>query len=90
LHDPSPLAGWEDRPFEINGRTFPLMLGNTWSHFATVTGLPATVAPNGKSGAGLPIGVEIIGPYLEDRTPIAFAGLIEREFGGFVPPPDLG
>jgi hypothetical protein len=25
--------------------------------------------------------------YLEDRTTIAFAGMIEREFGGFVPPP---
>ena len=33
-----------------------------------------------------PIGVQIIGPYLEDRTPIAFAELLEREFGGFVPP----
>jgi amidase len=30
--------------------------------------------------------VQIIGPYLEDRTTIAFAGLVEREFGGFVPP----
>jgi len=29
----------------------------------------------------------MIGGYLEDRTTIAFAGLIEREFGGFVPPP---
>ena len=33
------------------------------------------------------IGVQIIGGYLEDRTTIAFAGLIEREFGGFTPPP---
>jgi hypothetical protein len=30
-----------------------------------------------------------IGPYLEDRTTIEFARLIEREFGGFVPPPAL-
>ncbi|WP_234681444.1 hypothetical protein [Bradyrhizobium monzae] len=36
-----------------------------------------------------PIGVQIIGPYLEDRTTIALAGLIEREFGGFVLPPVL-
>ena len=35
----------------------------------------------------LPIGVQIVGPYLEDRTPIGFAALMEREFGGFVPPP---
>jgi amidase len=31
--------------------------------------------------------MQIIGPYLEDRTTIAFAELLEREFGGFVPPP---
>jgi amidase len=29
----------------------------------------------------------VIGPYLEDRTTIAFAELVAREFGGFVPPP---
>jgi amidase len=49
--------------------------------------LPATVAPIERSASGLLIGVQIIGPYLEDRTTIAFAALIERQFGGFVPPP---
>jgi hypothetical protein len=38
----------------------------------------------------LPIGIQIVRPYLEDRTSIAFAELIEREFGEFVPPPDCG
>ena len=38
-------------------------------------------------GQRLPIGMQIIGPYLEDRTTIAFAEYIEREIGGFVPPP---
>ena len=26
---------------------------------------------------------------LDDRTTIAFAGMVEREFGGFTPPPGL-
>jgi amidase len=43
--------------------------------------------PIALSDQGLPIGMQIIGPYLEDRTTIALAGLIEREFGGFVAPP---
>ena len=32
-------------------------------------------------------GAAAVGPYLEDRTTIAFAALAEREFGGFVAPP---
>jgi amidase len=60
-----------------------------WSAVATMTGLPASVAPIGHGPDGLPIGVQIIGSYLSDLTTIAFAGMIEREFGGFVPPPDF-
>ena len=48
-----------------------------------------TAMPIGCSAAGLPIGMQIIGPYLEDRTTIAFAELAEREFGGFGAPPAL-
>jgi amidase len=43
--------------------------------------------PIGMDCDGLPIGMQIIGPFLEDRTTLAFADLAEREFGGFVAPP---
>jgi amidase len=58
-----------------------------WAGIATLNGLPATTAPIGRAEGSLPIGVQIIGRYLEDRTTIGFASLIEREFGGFTPPP---
>lgn len=58
-----------------------------WAGVATLTGLPATAMPIGVSEGGLPIGMQIVGPYLEDRTPLAFAAVAEREFGGFTPPP---
>ncbi|MCK1735377.1 amidase [Bradyrhizobium sp. 138] len=61
-----------------------------WADPASTCGLPATAIPIERTASGLPVGVQIIGPYLEDRTTIALAGLIEREFGGFVPPPGLG
>jgi Asp-tRNA(Asn)/Glu-tRNA(Gln) amidotransferase A subunit family amidase len=35
---------------------------------------------------GLPMGVQVIGPYMEDRTPLRFAQLVERELGGFKAP----
>jgi amidase len=54
---------------------------------AVLTGGPATVVPVGKTAAGLPVGIQILGPYLEDATPIRFAGLLAGETGGFTPPP---
>jgi amidase len=45
------------------------------------------VVPIDRGDSPLPIGVQVIGPYLEDRTVLAFAAHLEREFGGFVPPP---
>ena len=53
---------------------------------ATLPGLPSTAIPTGFSPDGLPVGVQIVGPWLEERTPLKLAELIEREFGGFVPP----
>jgi amidase len=75
------------RRIVIDGKQVPYLRQIVWASMATLSGLPATVAPIGRSDEGLPIGVQIIGPYLEDHTTIAFAGLIEHEFGGFVPPP---
>jgi amidase len=49
--------------------------------------LPATVAPVGCTSAGLPVGVQIVGPYLEDRTTIDFARRLGDVIGGFEPPP---
>ena len=58
-----------------------------WPGIATNANLPATAIPTGRLVRGLPAGVQIIGPYLEDLTTIHFAELLEREFGGFTQPP---
>jgi amidase len=60
-----------------------------WVSFATLTGLPSTVAPIGLSSEGLPVGMQIIGPYLEDATPIDIASKIVKLFGGFKLPRDF-
>jgi amidase len=57
-----------------------------WPGIATLPGLPATAIPVAMSADGLPIGLQIVGPWLEDRTPLKLAELIEQEFGGFVAP----
>lgn len=84
-HDSSPDMG--ARRLSINGQSTRYFDQLAWPGMATLAHLPATAAPIGLSDDGLPIGIQIIGPYLEDRTTIAFAGLLEREFGGFRAPP---
>ena len=57
-----------------------------WPSVATLPQLPSLVVPIGQNADGLPIGVQIIGPYLEDYTPIAFAQAIEGVCSGYNPP----
>lgn len=86
-HDHAPQR---TRQLDVDGKKIPYNDQLAWAGIATLNGLPATAAPIGRSDSGLPIGVQIIGSYLQDRTTIAFAGLIEREFGGFTAPPNFG
>ena len=47
--------------------------------------LPAAVAPVGLDAEGLPIGLQVIAPYMADLSAVHFAGLIARE----IRPPKL-
>ena len=47
-----------------------------WISPAGLSGCPVTTAPVAMSAQGLPVGVQVIGPFLEDLTPIHFAGLL--------------
>jgi amidase len=58
-----------------------------WSSMAGLANLPATAVPVGKTTDNLPIGIQIIGRFLGDRTTIHLARLLERDIGGFEPPP---
>ncbi|MGC2778561.1 MAG: amidase family protein, partial [Bradyrhizobium sp.] len=82
-HDHSPDQ--EQRRISIDGVDHCYSDQLAWPGIATLPGLPATAIPLGLAD-GLPVGVQIVGPWLEDRTPLKLAELIEREFGGFVPP----
>jgi amidase len=76
-----------NRRMAIGGREVAHHDALVWPGLATMPGLPATAIPVGRSTEGLPIGIQVMGAAYDDRTTIAFAGLVEREFGGFVPPP---
>jgi amidase len=84
---------WPDTPeslartLDVNGKPVLHELGLFYPAVATLAGQPATAFPVGLTRGGLPMGLQAIGPYLEDRTPLRFAALVARELGGFTPPP---
>ena len=72
------LADHGDRPYRD-------LIG--WSALIGSVYLPVTVPPIGRTADGLPIGIQIVAPYLHDRTALAFARCIADVVGGYVPPP---
>ena len=84
-HDQNPDV--DARTITVNG--VPRAYGDqyAWLQSAGVVHLPAAVAPVGLTASGLPVGIQIIGPYLEDRTAIDLAGRIGEITGGFRRPP---
>ncbi len=83
-HDHSPFF---ERTLAVNQEHRPYadtLLG--WAGLTCVAYLPATIAPIGLAENGMPVGVQVVGPYLEDKTSIHFAGLLEETIGGFMVP----
>ncbi len=76
-----------ERRLDVDGVLVSDALQSVYPGLAGLCGQPATSFPVGLTRTGLPIGLQAIGPYLEDRTPIRFAALVAQEFGGFQAPP---
>ncbi len=70
------------RTVEIDGSVHDYLDLFQWIAPAGAAYLPATVVPVGLSGDGLPIGAQIVGPFLHDRTTIRLAELIAERRGG--------
>jgi amidase len=77
----------EEMPFFVDDVEVPYLLNIAYPMWAIFAGQPSTAFPAGLNRAGLPLGLQAIGPYLEDRTTLRFAQLLEREWQGFQPPP---
>jgi amidase len=76
---------WERR-MTVDGKDIPYNDMLFWPGLTCGFHLPASVVPIGVSKAGLPIGVQIVGPLYGDRTTIHVARLLEKAWQGFVPP----
>ncbi|MFF1745501.1 amidase [Streptomyces mirabilis] len=81
-HNPDP----RERRLDIDGVEYPHSDQLVWAGLATMPGLPATAVPAGRSPEGLPVGVQLVGPMFEDRTPLRLAELLKQRIGGFQAP----
>ena len=79
-HGPVPQL---KRTLTVSGTPHPYLQNLMWSGLVTIANLPSTVRPIGIGADGLPLGVQIVAPYLHDRTAIRFAALCDEAFGAF-------
>lgn len=71
----------------VGGRPIPYWDLGAWMAPAGACYLPATVVPVGMTSAGLPVGVQVVGPYLHDNTTLHVASVLEGALGPIPHPP---
>ncbi len=76
-----------ERFITVNGKKVSTIDQRFWAGYSGGYYLPSTVAPLSLAEDGLPVGVQIITRAYDDLKAIRFAELLEKEFGGFTPPP---
>jgi amidase len=78
-----------ERLITVNGKRVPTTDQLFWAGYSCGFYLPSTVAPIGLTSQGLPGGVQVVARQYDDMTALHFAELLERDYAGFVPPPDF-
>jgi Asp-tRNA(Asn)/Glu-tRNA(Gln) amidotransferase A subunit family amidase len=76
-----------EREWLVEGK--PLKYLDAWSYceWFNLLGFPAVVVPMGRSGEGLPIGVQIVGRPWQEELVLAVAEELENAAGRFAAPP---
>jgi len=76
-----------ERTMPVDGQAVPAIEMIRWSGLVGLAYLPATVTPAGRTAAGLPVGIQVVGPYYEDRTALDVARRIDAVLQEFRVPP---
>jgi amidase len=78
-----------DRKLLVDGAERPYAELIMWTSQFGYVGLPSTVVPVAISPRGVPVGIQVVGPHLGDRTTLAFARHLEELLGGYQVPPNF-
>jgi amidase len=77
-----------DRVLDVDGTPVSHLVAMAWCGAVGSVLLPVVTLPTGPTPDGLPVGVQVIGPFLSDRRLLRLAGLLDQAAGpGFTPPP---
>jgi amidase len=77
---------FDSRTLTVNGQQRPYPDTISWTGLIGLVDLPSVVVPIGRTPAGLPVGLQVVAPFLHDRSAIHVAGLIAELTGGYQPP----
>ena len=80
-------GNFRSRQLLVGGEPRPYLSVVFWTGMFGVLGLPVAVPPVGHTADGLPVGVQVVTPYLRDRDAIRTADLIAGAAGGYAVPP---
>ena len=81
---------FSDRKLDVDGTQVPYSTLLWWIALATSLHAPALAVPAGRTNAGMPVGVQIVGPWNGEDRLCDIAQAIEESLGGFSPPATLG
>lgn len=75
-----------DRRLDVDGIQVPYSTLLWWIALATSLHAPALAVPAGRTGAGMPVGVQLVGPWNGEDRLFDIAAAVEESLGGFSPP----
>ena len=78
---------WSDRRITVNGRERDYLEIEGWPALIGSAYLPSTSVPVGRTAGGLPVGMQVVAPFLKDRTALLVGEWIGEIVGGYQPPP---
>lgn len=77
-----------DRLLDVDGVAVQSVVATAWCGAIGSVLLPVVALPTGPTPAGLPVGIQVIGPFLSDLRLLQIASPLDAAAGpGFTPPP---
>jgi len=76
-----------ERCWQVDGKAVQYLDAWSYTEWFNLLGTPAVAVPVGRSREGLPIGVQISARPWQEELVLAVAEVVEKECGGWSPPP---